>query len=255
MPTVKATFTADISSFRQSLAQATTIVTAFDRTVGQVDGDLKKFGNQFSGAKLQREAESLARAIGDIGGATKLTAAEQKRANDILTEALAKYKALNTEAPAAVRALSSEIDGLLAKSKQLNTAITPPATASRGFGLLQGAMAGVSAAITTQGLSMVKQMTTEVLAMGGQISDLAAKTGLTTTQVQKFAYAAEQTGSSVETITGAVSTLSDRLTEGGDGTIAALQRVGLTIGDLQAMNPGEAFETIARMSSGSSWLR
>ena len=53
-----------------------TAVTAFDQTSGQVNSRLKTFGNQFSGARIQREAETLARAIGDIGGASKLTESE-----------------------------------------------------------------------------------------------------------------------------------------------------------------------------------
>ena len=72
MPNVKATLSADISPFKRSLAEATTIVTAFNRTTSQVNNDLKRFANEFSGAKIQREALTMARAIKDLGGAVKI---------------------------------------------------------------------------------------------------------------------------------------------------------------------------------------
>lgn len=111
MPTVRATFSADISQFRTSLAQASTLVTSFDRTVGQVNRDLARFGNQFSGATIQRQAETMAKAIGDIGGVTRLTDSELKRANSTIQEAIAKYRVLGQQAPADVQRLARELQG------------------------------------------------------------------------------------------------------------------------------------------------
>lgn len=244
MPNVRATFTADISQFRQSLAQATTAVTAFERTTGQVNTALKRFGNDFSGAKLQREAEEMAAAIKAVGGATVLTDSNLKRANSTIKEAIQQYERLGQAAPSSIKSLNAELDTLLAKSKQID-AVAPAEKATRGFGLLQGAVAGVAAAITTQGLSSLKQFATDIVKTAGDVADLSAKTGLTTSQVQRFGFAAAQTGSSVEAITGAVSQLSDRLVEGGTGTVSAVQRLGLSFEDLQRMQPGAAFEEIA----------
>jgi len=162
MPTVKATFTADISQFRQSLAQASTAVTAFDRTVGQVNTDLKKFGNQFSGATLTRQAETMAKAIADIGGATRLTDAEMKRANATISEAMAKYKALGTEAPASIRSLSQELQKLNTESAKVGTSLTG---ASRGLGgLLTGIAAGAGFAVFTAALGQLKGLASEATA-------------------------------------------------------------------------------------------
>jgi hypothetical protein len=61
---------------------------------------------KMSGSKVISDANALTQVIGQIGGATKLTDAEQKRVNATLTEALAKYRALGQQAPADVAALA-----------------------------------------------------------------------------------------------------------------------------------------------------
>jgi hypothetical protein len=242
-PTVKATFTANISQFRQSLAEASTVVTAFEKTTSQVNSQLKRFGNEFSGAKVRAEAEAMARAIADIGGASALTDANLKRVNGTIKEAIQQYERLGKQAPDSIRSLNAELDTLLVKSKQIDAAV--PDKATKGFSLMQGAVAGVAAAISSQALSSIKQFASDIIKTGGDIADLSAKTGLTTNQVQRFGYAAAQTGSSVEQITGAVSQLSDRLVEGGTGTVAAVQKLGLSFDDLRRQNPAAAFEQIA----------
>jgi hypothetical protein len=67
-----------------------------------------KMANSLSGKKLIQDANLAARAVEEIGGASKLTEAEQARVNRTLTEALAKYKALGIEAPQAVTALAND---------------------------------------------------------------------------------------------------------------------------------------------------
>lgn len=123
MPTVKATFTADISQFRASLAQATTVVTGFDRTVGQVNRDLARFGNQFSGATIARQAETIAKAIEQVGGVTRLTDSEIKRANATIQEAVSKYRALGTQAPADVQRLAKELQNATTQTRSFGESI------------------------------------------------------------------------------------------------------------------------------------
>lgn len=123
MPTVRATFSADISQFRTSLAQASTLVTSFDRTVGQVNRDLARFGNQFSGATIQRQAETMAKAIGDIGGVTRLTDSELKRANSTIQEAIAKYRVLGQQAPADVQRLGRELQNATSQTRRFGETI------------------------------------------------------------------------------------------------------------------------------------
>ena len=64
----------------------------------QQDRISRAFAN-FSGDKLAREADAVAKAVDRIGGASKLTASEQTRVNAVVTEAIAKYQALGQQAP------------------------------------------------------------------------------------------------------------------------------------------------------------
>jgi hypothetical protein len=178
MAQVKAVFTADISQFRQSLAQATTAVTAFDKTTGQVNSSLKRFGNEFSGAKIRTEAETIARAISDIGGASKLTESEIKRANATITEALSKYKALGTEAPASVRNLANELKHLNTESAKVGTTLSGiGGSLKSGLGALAGGLGiGVGAGL---GLGAIT-------ALGSTIADLAGDATRLTPLQQSF---------------------------------------------------------------------
>jgi hypothetical protein len=66
----------------------------------------------FSGDKIIQEAHQIAAAVTEIGGADRLTAAEQKEVNRTLGEAIAKYQALGETAPAPLRALHEQTAGL-----------------------------------------------------------------------------------------------------------------------------------------------
>jgi hypothetical protein len=55
--------------------------------------------NAFDGSRTLAQAGAVVGAIMQIGDVTKLTAAEQAKANTILEEGLAKYQALGREAP------------------------------------------------------------------------------------------------------------------------------------------------------------
>jgi hypothetical protein len=63
--------------------------------------------DRFSGDKLIAEAIAMAKAVEQVGGATRLTANEQKQANAVVTEAIAKYAALGHTAPKALTDLAT----------------------------------------------------------------------------------------------------------------------------------------------------
>ena len=61
--------------------------------------EIKKLEEALSGKKVLADANNWVSAVQRIGGVTRLTSEEQRRLNGILTEAIAKYKALGQEAP------------------------------------------------------------------------------------------------------------------------------------------------------------
>jgi hypothetical protein len=77
-----------------------------------------------------------------------------------------------------------------------------------------------------------------------KINDLANKTGLTTTELQKLGYAAKMNGVEVETLATGVTRLSRNLAEGKKSAVGALSDLGLNLKQIQAMSPADAFMTI-----------
>src|SRR4051812_32833867 len=63
---------------------------------------------QFSGIDVIGKANAYVTALEHIGGATALTQKEQQDVNRAVTEAIAKYEALGSEAPAAMHALAAQ---------------------------------------------------------------------------------------------------------------------------------------------------
>lgn len=79
----------------------------YDESVRLTKGvrELDAAFKQISGAKLIAEARTLATAITQFGGAQKLTRAEQKAVNALLTEAAEKYRALGRQVPREITAI------------------------------------------------------------------------------------------------------------------------------------------------------
>jgi hypothetical protein len=91
--------------------------------------------------------------------------------------------------------------------------------------------------------AMVK-IISDVINFGGQIQDLSVQLDLSASAVQRWKYAFEQSGSSVETFAASIGRMNDALVDGGPQTIAVLERVGVTLEHLRSMKPDEAFRTL-----------
>lgn len=102
--------------------------------------------------------------------------------------------------------------------------------------------AAIGAAFSLRELS---QMAGQITQSTSQINDLALKMGIGTTAVQELKFAAEQSGGSIEQIGNALALMGDKLTEGGKGTVAAVQSLGLSLDTLRASSPDQAFTAIA----------
>lgn len=105
-----------------AIGSAEDIKAAF-RSAGDGFEDFQKTLRDFSGVDLLKNATLTAGAVEQLGGVTRLTAEEQKRANQVVTEALAKYKALGIEAPLAVRRLAEDTQKLVQPTSFLNKAM------------------------------------------------------------------------------------------------------------------------------------
>lgn len=239
---VTAKFIADFSSFDQAVSKADVKLRDWQKSVLSVDKDLGRMSNAFSGGNILKEASLAAAAIDKIGGISKLTASEQARANATFTEAAAKLHAMGEAAPAA------KFAALADQTKKLE----PPLTlAQKAAGLLSSTFAQFTAAnlastAITKVTGAITGMVTEAIQGAGHILDLGNKTGLSTATIQRMAFVANQTGASLDSFTDSAFKLGVNLADGDSGVVAAVRSLGLSLSDIQRLNPSQQFETIIR---------
>lgn len=130
-----AVFAADFTKWNAALANAKDGLKSFEVSSKGVQAQLQRMASSFSGVQIQKQAQLAAAAIEKVGGATKLTASEQTKANAIVQEAIEKYKALGQQAPESVSKLSAEL-------KKLNAENAASAEAANDSGLSFTKLAG-----------------------------------------------------------------------------------------------------------------
>jgi len=131
-----ASLSVDITNFQAGLKRAEVSLQTFDRASKSMNRDLRRLLEDFSGQRVVAEAARMAEAVERVGGASRLTRDEQTRVNRTVEEAIAKYRALGQQAPQAMLDLASA-------TRQAERPLI-----SIG-GLLQGVVAGATAAVTT----------------------------------------------------------------------------------------------------------
>lgn len=132
--------------FETAFKNATRTVAGFEKAYGAAASSLQghqdrinKAFQAFNGDKIIAEANQLAAAINKIGGASKLTEAEQKKANAVFTEALAKMNALGDGSSRAAQQMAQ----LANATKQVEQ---PVSFASKAMGVLSSTFAQFTAA-------------------------------------------------------------------------------------------------------------
>lgn len=165
MPTISAVikYATNVEELRRELKAGTdqlvVLEKAAERTVRNLGGE-----------GLIRAAHNAAAAVQQLGGATKLTGAEQDKVNSLLTRAIEKYAALGKEAPAALYALQAQTSQLVHTVEPLPAHLANVAEkatlASKASGLLTSAFGQ----FTLAGLA-----TSAIQKLGGAFIDFAKK--------------------------------------------------------------------------------
>jgi len=234
-----------------------------------------KLVQAFSGDKLIEAAHRMVAAIGEVGGAEKLTNAERDRTNALLDKAIQKYAALGKEAPSAMRALFEEtqkvttatsalVDGMSAAGKQSQASITliggmsqagrdaatvlskevVPATTNWG-----GALKDVSGLMGAFGVSMsaaaVVGFGKTLLADADALTHLSDRTGVSTEWLQRFQTVTDDTGDSLEGLAGSVNKLQKNIGANDPQAIAAIEELGLSYQALKDLAPEQQFIQVA----------
>jgi len=229
-------FLADFSSFLDAVNAAEVSLRSFETGASKVEKQLNKTADAFSGRKILSEAELAVRAVNDIGGATKLTESEQRKLNATLTEAIAKTRALGYEA-------SADMLRLADATKQVDNQVSKLPTS---LSSIKGALTGIAGAFGIAfSIGAVVNFGKKVFDSASQIHDLSEQLGISAEAVQGFKFAAEQSGSSLETVSRAITKMNEHLSQGDKSTVKALQDAGVNFQTIRNLKPEDAFLAIA----------
>jgi len=256
--------------------QLETQTAALGQSIAKLTPQAERMVKAFSGDKLLYSANSLVSAIAKIGGATKLTEAEQAKANKTLSEALAKYALMGQQPPKAMVELEKATRGVTTATSAMTAGMSLAAKQSAASINMIGGMsqAGRQAAASMVSVEKpVSFLTTRMVALGaatgtffanlafqgvrtlvsfgreafstaGRLTDLADKTGLSTETIQRMDFVAKQTSTSLDSMTNAAFRLGVQIAGGNTSVERAVGRLGLSFTEIQKMRPDQQFETI-----------
>ncbi|HXG56670.1 MAG TPA: hypothetical protein VNJ03_14935, partial [Vicinamibacterales bacterium] len=220
---------ANIEQLKKALAEGTSAVTT--TTAG-----FSKLANSLDGSRLIQQGHNITAVVNRLGDATKLTDAEAKRLRDTLDKVIDKAQRMGTEIPpdilrtrdALVRT-NAEVDKMPSKMSGLVSSLKSVAGAM-GVAFSVGAVVGFGK---------------EIFRMGDQITLMADKTGMSSTEVQRLGFVADQSSVSMESIVGAVQNLQQRLGDGDTGAVGAIKALGTNTSNFLALGPYEQFLRLA----------
>src|SRR5262245_5962599 len=164
-------------------------------------------------------AAKAAQGLQAIGGVGSLTEKELKAVQKTLQDGIAAFDALGKKAPADVQKMADAV-----------------ASAQKGTSAFGGALGQVNQVLGLFGISLgigaIVGFGKELLGTADAIVRVADTTGLTTTEVQKLQFIAEQSGNSLEQLTTATTKLQRGLGSGDQGVVKAVQLLGLNFDQL-----------------------
>jgi hypothetical protein len=156
---------------------------------------------------------------------------------------------LKDEMSASLKGAQSSIDKLGDGTQKASKGLLSTEVSFRSLGAAAGVAAGLFAAAGAAVVGAVSASVSSVVSAAGAISDLSAKTALSTDFLQEMAIAGGQVGISMETIGGSATRLQANIGKAGEvtkETADALGALGLKLSDLKALNPEEQFNSVAR---------
>jgi hypothetical protein len=216
-----AKFVADFTNFYDACAKAEVHLLTFQSSATSVEKALNRMVTSFSGEQIIRQATLAAEAVERLGGASKLTADEQTRVNAIMTQAISKMQAVGVDVPQKFRDLAS-------------------ATSSWG-----NALSFVESSLGKIGIVLsagaVLNFAANAVEATSRLVDLSKATGITYDGLQRLQFVGQGFGVDLETIARGVEQFSAKLATGDASATKAVGMLGLSVKDLLAAGPEEAF--------------
>ena len=143
--------------------------------------------------------------------------------------------------------INSTIDGVSKAFSGFGANLATVGVAIAGVAAAGGAailaFKAIEAAVSTVA-GIISNALTSTANLGDEFFTLSQKTGLSVEALSGFKFAAAQTGTSLDAITGAVFKLEANLGKGGKATEDAIKGIGLSLASLKNAAPEDAFQQI-----------
>jgi len=168
-----ATFAADFSAVERGIRDTVVEFKTLEISAANAQKGVNRVGEGFTGRKIITEALQAAKAVEAIGGATRLTEAEQRRLTASVDEAIAKYRALGQQVPAELVALRGELQAITDENDRIkelaelqkrvaeNTSEIAPAAEASGLSFGKLVASYVTAEAILRGLAAAGRMAIE----------------------------------------------------------------------------------------------
>jgi hypothetical protein len=219
---------ADFSSFTKAVDTAVVTLKGFESSAAKVGDSLQKMTDKVQGNKFISDAVLMAKAVENIGGVSMLTAKELQTMGATASQAIEKMQLAGKPIPDNLRAIA---DGAKAADKATfdwkNTLVSAAGVLGVAFSV-----------------NALKNFALGVIDTAGNIGDMSEKLGISAEAVQRFGYAAEQSGADIGTVDSAIKKMNANLAEGSTSTISALNAAGLQFENIRKMSPEDAFTAI-----------
>lgn len=125
-------------------------------------------------------------------------------------------------------------------------------TASAAIGGVAGVVGGAVVGAVGAAIDAVSNLVNSYGELGGRLTDMSDRTGLSTETLGELDYAATKSGTSLETLEGSLAKMGNKLVDAAAGSKtarAAFATLGLSVEQLSQLSPDQQFERIAQAIS------
>ena len=237
-------FGADTRSFDEGINRMTSELRDYQKALRENKKEQKDAGAEIKAA--EKELAAIEKAIKKTGVETQAQKDRQAELNEIIRQGKQRLDDLKI----AQAGLQKEIENSKKKieeqkkaQEQLSAAMNDAKRYSGELAAEVGALAGAAVAATAG----IMKFVSDAAAWADSMNTMRDITGISTADLQKFAYASELVDVSMETMTGSLTKLTRNMqTAAGDGTGAAakaFEELGISITDStgQLRNRQEVF--------------
>lgn len=199
---------------------------------------LEKMARSFRGENLIASATKSVAVLKEMGTAALSTSRAHSEL-DKITKSIEQMHRIGQKVPDDFKQIQAELSKSLPLSDRLGRSL---GISGDIFSKFKGIASSLGIGV---GVGSIVSFGKQVIDTADKVGDLAAKLGLSTEAVQRFKFAAEQGGSTIDDVGTSIAFMNRTLAEGTLGTRDLLARIGLSFEKLRAQKPEETFRQMA----------